>query len=116
MRWADVWIATTVKPGRTRLRLAPTLIGLDDLLDEEAMNVKMKWKSDPDHAAAKVAFAAGKTYCIGGGPKDMANVYSCDATISKSVAEELCLAYAQSCGVKAARVKWERSKIFTTPF
>ena len=34
VRWADVWIATTVKPGRTRLRLAPTLIGLDDLLDD----------------------------------------------------------------------------------
>ena len=113
--WADVWIRTTSKPGRKKLYLAPTLVSRMDLEEDERMNVKMKWKPDPDHKAAKEAFSQGATHFIGGGPKDMNNVYAPEASITKATAERLCLAYAQSLGIQAKRVKWTRSRVFTTP-
>lgn len=111
--WADVWASTTVKPGRTKKKFAPCLIGLDDLEENEATNLQQKWDTDPDHQAAKDAFAAGATHYIGGGPEDLANIYAPERRITMATAERLCLAYAQHLGINASRVKWKRNKFFT---
>lgn len=111
--WADVWARTTVKPGRTKRSIAPCLIGLDNLEEEEAMNLKYGWDVDPDHQAAKAAFAAGANHFIGGGPEDLANIYAPEARITMATAERLCLAYAQHLGINATRTKWKRNKYFS---
>ena len=113
--WADVWIQTTVKPGRTRRYLAPVLMGMSDIEGEEKLNAQMKHQPEPEHAAARAAFAAGATHYIAEGVKDMAGIYAPERWITKAIAERLCLAYAQANGIHATRVKWKRSKIFTTP-
>ena len=113
--WADVWISATVKPGRKRKVLAPTLVSAEDLAQEEATNVRMKWEPEPDHADAKAALAAGATHFIGAGRKDMENVYAPESLINRATAERLCLAYANANGIAATRVKWKRGKVFTIP-
>jgi len=113
--WADVWIKVTTGPGRKKLYLGPTIVGLDDMEFDAKIDAKLKHKPDAEHAEAKKAFSLGATHFIGKGPKDMATLYAPERLITPAIAERLCLAYAQSLGVEAARVKWTRSKVFTTP-
>jgi len=114
-RWSDVWIQTTVKPGRTRRYLAPTLIGREDIIDDMDRNIRYNHPHDKDHYAAFEAFASGATHYIGSGPDDMANIYATEMLITREIAERLCIAYAQHLGIAATRVRWKRSKIFSHP-
>ena len=114
VRWADVWLEFTSKPGRRVVHLGPCIVGSEDVKDNA------KWDQECGRkvsAETHQALQGNSIMVFKEGPEDMPEIYHPAPLISRKEAEEAITFWLRSrLNYELFRFRWKRSPFSTTPF
>jgi len=116
--WSDVWLTYTVKPGRTKKRLAPSLATLTALardleLDEDTQKEHPELNFDQDVERAKqiIQELTSAPFAIrqSTDPK-FPEIYTAAQTLNRRHVEAMLSFYFTHIGLHDVKFKWKRTK------
>jgi len=118
--WEDVWLTTTVKPGRKKLKLAPCLIGRKSLEDDLLWEKKFKNEDNDlfsqeeyDHCKNVLKIINKEEYFYHYfNDKNILDIYSPKDYIDREEAEKMIGELMKKYLVDSVKCKWKRPGIF----
>jgi hypothetical protein len=116
--WDDVWLTTTIKPGRTKLRLAPCLISRakveEDYETDQALQKRHPdgdWDEDVKKWEKILSILKTKDLYIEDPANTLTNIYTSSELINRDAAEKMIAALLKNYGFESIMCKWKRPPI-----